>query len=105
MLHLILISSMQPLLVLRFLINLRQVNPSSISELDSSDRGHTHLSASSVKFRGSTTQSVIGNMGESLDDGLQDSLEEDGVDELTIPGDIVDNDIGAHSVCYDIKVQ
>ena len=57
----------------RFLINLRQAGASSTWE--SADEGSPDFS--NVNFRMPTIQSVIGNIGGYLDDGLQDHPQDD----------------------------
>ncbi|KAF7798063.1 hypothetical protein EIP86_009276 [Pleurotus ostreatoroseus] len=63
-----------PLLISRFLINLRQAGPSLIGESDG--KPDENVQRSTVIFRQPALQSIIGNMGGSLDDGLQDPLGE-----------------------------
>ena len=56
--------SLQPILIQRFIINLRQLSVPSITDTTRRDL-HSH----SVNFRLPNRQTVIGNMGESLQFG------------------------------------
>lgn len=75
---------MQPVLISRFLINLRQSGPSV--EGESAD-GRV-ISISAVNFRMPTIQNVIGNMGEPLDHAVHEHL-----DEYEIPDGHPDNEL------------
>lgn len=69
---------MQPMLVSRFLINLRQTD--TTEEEENTYEGDASQSTT-VNFRRPTVQSVIGNIGGSLYDGLQEPSDEDTFDE------------------------
>ncbi|KAJ3544280.1 hypothetical protein NM688_g5761 [Phlebia brevispora] len=68
----ILADIMSPLLISRFLINLRQDDGIQEHESGTKEASHT----TTVDFRRHTVHSMIGNMGESLDDGMQDTSDE-----------------------------
>ncbi|KAJ3544281.1 hypothetical protein NM688_g5762 [Phlebia brevispora] len=68
----ILADVMSPLLVSRFLINLRQDDDTQEPESETKGASQT----TTVDFRRYTAHSMIGNMGGSLDDGIQDTSDE-----------------------------
>ena len=81
---------LQPLLLSRFLINLRQINPAASEERSAY--------VSNVGFaRRSVIEIVVGNMGEALDDGLHDPLLQDVADR-----DVVNDDTANEEVICDI---
>lgn len=69
---------MQPLLISRFLINLRGADESLVEhEIDTREPSQT----ATVNFRIPTVQSVIGNIGEPLYDGIAEPLDDSTISE------------------------
>ncbi|EKM60224.1 uncharacterized protein PHACADRAFT_203473 [Phanerochaete carnosa HHB-10118-sp] len=68
---------MPPLLVQRFILNLRQLSPTAEASENNSDA--QHFSRSSISFR--VPSDFLGNMGESLDHGQSERVVEDSDDD------------------------
>ncbi len=89
---------MEPVLITRFLLNLRQLGETDRCD-DTQDASHLRLS--SHMFRLTTLAIIVGNMGEDLDHSLSEEEEEErdgnnvifmeaAASEPHIPGDICD---------------
>ena len=94
--------SLQPILISRFLLNLRQISTSS-SQMVSSTRGGAIVSPTDIIFHVPTVMdSIMGNMGAPLDDS---SFPEDDNDDECVGDNTNGSGPGDHASANFVEVQ